>query len=113
MVHPVNKVNETLYEFMLQSPNSESRQVFSTIYINLMYEEYRKNNDLQSTLDIATFHMAGAFSAREQLQTDFRFDNAKDKVVMALVSTEKNKEMLKNMPHCELQDLSVICSFHE
>ena len=97
VVHAVKKVNETLDGFMLQSPNGESRQVSPTIYINNMYEEYQKNNDLQSTLDIATFHMAGIFRVGEQLQTDFHFDDAKDKVVMALVNTEQNREMLKNM----------------
>mgnify|MGYP007067131127 CR=1 FL=1 len=108
VVHPVNKVNETLDGLSLQSPNGESRQVFPTIYINHMYEEYQKNNDLQSTLDMAAFDMAGAFRAGEQLQTDFNFEDAKDKVVMALVNTEQNREMLKNMPHREFQDLSVI-----
>lgn len=108
VVHPVNKVNETLDGLSLQSPNGESRQISPTIYINHMYEDYQKSNDLQSTLDMAAFDMAGAFRAGEQLQTDFNFEDAKDKVVMALVNTEQNKEMLKNMPHREFQDLSVI-----
>ena len=108
VVHPVNKVNETLDGLSLQSPNGERRQISPTIYINRMYEDYQKTNDLQSTLDMAAFDMAGAFRAGEQLQPDFNFEDAKDKVVMALVNTEQNKEMLKNMPHREFQDLSVI-----
>lgn len=108
VIHPVNKVNETLDGLSLQSPNGESRQISPTIYINHMYEDYQKSNDLQSTLDMAAFNMAGAFRAGEQLQTDFNFEDAKDKIVMALVNTEQNREMLKNMPHREFQDLSVI-----
>lgn len=108
VIHPVNKVNETLDGLSLQPPNGESRQISPTIYINHMYEDYQKSNDLQSTLDMAAFDMAGAFRVGEQLQTDFNFEDVKDKVIMALVNTEQNKEMLKNMPHREFQDLSVI-----
>lgn len=105
-VNPVAKVNHTLDGISLLG-RAEERRVSATIYINEMYDHYMECNDLQEVLRNAAAKMEQSFQQVLQFQ-QIDLADAKEHIVFELVNTEQNREMLKNMPHREFQDLSII-----
>ena len=65
-----------------------------------------KTEDLQATLRDAAEAMDGAF--REAAIPPLDISTARDNIIFQLVNTMQNEDMLKNLPHREFQDLSII-----
>lgn len=105
-VESVNKVNRNLDGITLVS-DDPGRNVSPTIYINDMYEHYLKTENLQAVLEKAAETMEQAFAATPTVGT-LDFENAKENIVFQVVNTMQNQDMLKDMPHREFQDLSII-----
>lgn len=104
-VDPVNKVNRTLDGLSLLAKN-EKTMISPTLYINDMYEKYSKTGDLQATLREAAKAMDEVF--REATIPSLDINTAKDNIIFQLVNTMQNEDMLKNLPHREFQDLSIM-----
>lgn len=101
----VDKVNRKLDGLSLLAKN-EKTMISPTLYINDMYGEYLKTEDLQTTLEGAAKTMDEAF--RKSIIPPMDISTAKDNIIFQFVNTEQNKDMLKNVPHKEFQDLSII-----
>ncbi|MEZ3469220.1 MAG: hypothetical protein K1W40_12625 [Schaedlerella sp.] len=104
-VTPVDKVNRKLDGLSLLAEN-EKTMVSPTLYINDMYEKYSKTGDLQATLREAAEAMDEAFREAEVPPLDI--STAKDNIIFQLVNTMQNEDLLKNLPHRDFQDLSII-----
>ena len=104
-VVPVEKVNRKLDGLSLLAQN-EKNMISPTLYINDMYEKYSGTGDLQATLREAAEAMDEVF--REATLPALDISTAKDNIIFQLVNTMQNEDMLKNMPHREFQDLSII-----
>jgi len=104
----VTKVNQTLDSINLIPKDNKGFSAVPSMYINTMYEHYKECEDLQEVLQTAADTMAHAFKKAPQIVPGLDLDTAKDNIIMVLVNTEQNKELLKNAPHREFQDLSVI-----
>lgn len=104
-ISQVEKVNRKLDGLNLFTPDGE-RMVSPTIYINDIYDKYLQTEDLQITLQDAAEAMDRAFRAAPAQSLDMR--TAKDNIIFQLVNTAQNEDMLKNKPHREFQDLSII-----
>lgn len=104
-VDPVNKVNRTLDGLSLLARNEET-MISPTLYINDMYEKYSSTGDLQATLREAAEAMDEVF--KEAPIPSLDMNTAKDNIIFQLVNTMQNEDMLKNLPHREFQDLSII-----
>lgn len=104
-VTPVDKVNRKLDGLSLLAKN-EKTMISPTLYINDMYEKYLGTGDLQTTLREAAEAMDGIF--REATIPSLDIDTAKDNIIFQLVNTMQNEDMLKNLPHRDFQDLSII-----
>lgn len=104
-VDPVNKVNRTLDGLSLLAKNEET-MISPTLYINDMYEKYSSTGDLQATLREAAEAMDEVF--KEAPIPSLDMNTAKDNIIFQLVNTMQNEDMLKNLPHREFQDLSII-----
>ena len=104
-VDPVVKVNRKLDGLSLLA-KSEETMISPTLYINDMYEEYLKTGDLQATLRDAAEAMDEVFREAEVPPLDI--STAKDNIIFQLVNTMQNEDMLKNLPHREFQDLSIM-----
>ena len=102
----VNKVNKNLDGLTLISDDA-GRNVSPTIYINDMYDHYLKTENLQEVLESAAKTMERAFS-EVPVVGSLDFDNAKDNIVFQVINTVQNQDMLRDMPHREFQDLSII-----
>lgn len=105
------KVNETLDALHLVPPSCSPDSLYPTVYLNYMYEEYKKSGDLQATLELAAFYLAGACREAERKNSRITLQGAPKRIVMSLVNTKQNREMLGYMPHREFEDLSIIYKY--
>lgn len=105
------KVNETLDALHLVPPSCPPDSLYPTVYLNYMYEEYKKSGDLQATLELAAFYLAGACCEAERKNSRITLQGAPKHIVMSLVNTKQNREMLGYMPHREFEDLSIIYKY--
>ena len=85
----------------------EGCNVSPTLYLNDMYESYVDSNGdwkyvLQNTADVMTR------SLDEHPEFNLDFEHAGENIIFTLVNTEENLEMLKNVPHREFLDLSIV-----
>ena len=104
-ISTVEKVNRKLDGLSLFMAGGE-RMVSPTIYINDIYDKYLQTEDLQETFQEAAEAMDRAF--REAPAPSLEMRTAKDNIIFQLVNTAQNEDMLKDKPHREFQDLSII-----
>ena len=104
-VDSVEKINRKLDGLSLYL-EGEKGMPSPTIYISDMYKEYLRTEDLQATIQNAAEAMDKVF--RQASLPPLDKSMAKDNIVFQLVNTVQNEELLKNMPHREFQDLSII-----
>ena len=104
-VESVDKVNRKLDGLSLLANNGKT-MISPTLYINDMYEKYLKTEDLQATLREAAEAMDEVF--KEATIPPLDISTAKGNIIFQLVNTVQNEDMLKNKPHTEFHDLSVM-----
>lgn len=105
IVGPVQKVNTTLDSISIKMPNVK---VSPTVYINNMYEQYQENGDFDETLSRTGASFADAFEQMSTIDFDSILRDVKDRVVFQLINTRQNQEFLKNLPHRDFLDLSIV-----
>lgn len=105
------KVNETLDALHLVPPDCLPDRLYPTVYLNHVYEEYKKSGNLQETLELAAFYLAGACREAERENRRITPQGAPESIIMSMVNTEQNREMLGYMPHREFEDLSIIYKY--
>lgn len=109
-VHPVRKVNRTL-DGLTVLPKGNA-QIRPTFYVNEMYGHYQACGDLEAVLKNA----AGQYAQTAEIVKDqkpeevidARMEHFKENVIMCLINTEQNRELLADMPSRKFHDLSVI-----
>lgn len=100
----VNKVNGIRDALVVRK---QGEQIAPNLYLDDAYKAYRQRDDLGITLkSMAEEYERLAEKSIKTLEIDV--SQMKDRVVMMLVNTEQNQEMLADLPHREFQDLSVI-----
>ena len=102
-IHPVTKVNQTMDALSLTPA-----KISPTMYLNCMYDQYLKSDDLDKTLRDAAETMKTAFDDAAGMKAMVNFESAKDNIIFVLVNTKQNEELLKTIPNRSFQDLSVI-----
>ena len=105
-VESVNKVNRVMDGITLIDKTVE-KNVSPTIYINNMYDHYLNTENLQKVLQDAAESMDKAFLEAPKAGI-LDMDNARDNIVFQVVNTMQNEDMLRDMPHRDYQDLSII-----
>ncbi len=105
-VESVNKVNRIMDGITLIDHSAE-KNISPTIYINNMYDHYLHTENLQKVLQDAAESMDKAFLEAPQAGI-LDMDNARDNIVFQVVNTVQNEDMLRDMPHRDYQDLSII-----
>lgn len=105
-VDSVEKINRKMDGITLWGEDGK-KTVSPTIYIGDMYADYLRTEDLQAVLQDAAEAVDNAFRESAKMPPlDLR--TAKDNIIFQLVNTVQNENMLRNMPHREFQDLSII-----
>ena len=90
----------------------EGQCVAPTVELEGFFKQYEEGADLDSVMD----KIAGTISEHLNTPEEFsdvaqmysNYDAVKDKIVMAVVNTAKNRELLSQVPHTEREDLSLI-----
>ena len=103
-VDSVERINRKLDGLKLYQDGNKSF-VSPTVYISDMYKEYLKTGDLQETIQNAADTMDRVC---RQSVVSLDKSKAQDNIIFQLVNTVQNEDILKNMPHREFQDLSII-----
>lgn len=105
-VYPVKKVNRTL-DGLAVLPADGSR-IFPTIYVNDMYEHYQACGNLETVLRDAAGSYAKVQDNVRGSEPDLDTEHVKDNVIMCLINTEQNRELLEDVPNRPFHDLSVV-----
>ena len=104
-VHAVPKVNRTLHALTVMLPD---RNKAPNIYLEEMYEHYQQNKDIQTTLAEVADAVVEATKEMSKVNPVLDADKIQDNVVLCLVNSTQNEELLKDVPNRRFQDLSVI-----
>lgn len=111
MIQKSNKVNQEKDGLIVRGEGESFRNnILPTIYVNDMYENYLAVGDFSEVMEQVAEVMVNAsknvpFDIRESAMD---IDRIKSNLIVCLVNTEQNKEMLKEVPHRDFNDLSVI-----
>lgn len=106
-IKTVQKINREKVGLCIRDPKPE-KSINPTIYVDDMYEQYRAGDDLGKVLTDAAKIYVTAYENPVMSSQNLGFDDAKENVIMVLVNTEQNKELLQTVPHREFHDLSVV-----
>ena len=107
VVQPVDKVNHTMDGLSLVG---DGVRISPTMYINTMYENYVKTEDLQGELVAAANTMNEAMKEAPGILPSMDLNSARNNIVFQLINTEQNKQMLEDAPNRQFQDLSIMIS---
>lgn len=104
----VTKVNEMLVGLTLVCPINGNLKAGPTIYYKHMYETYQSfNEDFEKFME----HLASEYQmAIKRLPINVIEtvnSTLAEKVILTVMNTEKNEELLKTIPHKEYFDLSI------
>lgn len=107
---PYYKINRKLDGVRLVRTGKGDGQAGPRLCINDMYAKYQINGSIKETLSEAARMLAYLSGGRGPSAQSILLNEMEDRVVMQLVNTEWNKELLQVLPHRGFCDLSVIYS---
>lgn len=105
-ISPVQRVNETKDAMTFWNPD-QTGWVSPTIYVNDLYERYLELEEYQRVFRKEAEELLKVIK-EPPVSFDLDWQNAKENIVIQLINTEQNKELLKDMPHREFHDLSIV-----
>lgn len=88
----------------------DGSNISPTIYLNSYYDAYEDGLvTLKSVVnDVMDTYNRNRVNRSVDMRYFLNFDSVKDNIIYKLVNTEKNKELLEDVPHVEFLDLSVV-----
>ena len=87
---------------------SQDKQISPKVYLDELYEEYKEVQDLNAILYCTARDMCSALEEGREYRRIIAEDDLEENVTFQFVNTAKNEEYLKQLPHREYHDLSVI-----
>lgn len=88
---------------------SENSNISPTIYLNYYYEQYTSGKSLPSICEeILHSYYQNAPGTNIDISFFTDFEKVKSRVIFKLVNYERNKELLKKVPHVRYLDLALI-----
>lgn len=110
LLQQVRKNNNVLLDgIIIQMPDSN---VSPTIYLESFYELYKQGVELENIVaEILAVYYKGRPGKTLNLDFFKDFEKVKERIVYRLINAEKNRELLKEIPHVLLEDLA-ICFYY-
>lgn len=106
-VRPVPKNNQILLEGLTIQENDCN--ISPTIYLNPYYAKFQKGASLFSIVEeIKNLYAINRPTGNIDVRFFTEFEHVKDRICMKLVHYEKNRELLKGVPHIRFLDLAVV-----
>lgn len=101
-------------DILLFLKKHDTMRISPKVYLSELYGEYVMNGDFDFTIYQNFLRIRQALQNTDEIERvlDNR-ENLDQRIVMELIHTEQNKELLRDLVHREYQDLSIIyrCSF--
>ncbi len=88
----------------------DDSNISPTIYLNSYYEKYIKGRATLVNVvnDVMDTYRRNKVNQSVDMCYFLNYESVKERVIYKLVNTEKNKELLEDVPHIEFLDLSII-----
>lgn len=91
----------------------DDSNISPTIYLNNYYEAYENG---QATLgmvinDVMDVYNKNKVNRKLDMRYFLNYESVKGRIAFKLINTQKNKELLKDIPHLEFLDLSIVFQF--
>ena len=88
----------------------DDSNISPTIYLNDYYRAYESG---QTTLgmvinDVMDVHNRNKVNRKLDMRYFLNYERVKEQIVLKLINTEKNRELLSDVPHVEFLDLSIV-----
>lgn len=99
----IAKVNREMDGIILSTGN----KVGTTVYIDEMFDHYVDTKDFESVMENTASSMVRNLENVPEFPA-INAENIKNNVVFQLVNTFQNEQLLSNVPHREMMDLSVV-----
>jgi len=77
-------------------------------YMDNLYSQYEESRDLQEVLENTGKSIMDTINSKVDVSKLLDYDKARENIVIELINTEQNKELLENSPHREFLDLSIV-----
>jgi len=105
-VQDVEKINESYKGIVLKNDNN----VCPVLNAESYYDDLRRGVPYQKILNGFTVSAMEALNDARNIYSMLQFDEKTlaDNIRIQLIPTEKNKELLKTIPHREIEDLSLV-----
>lgn len=107
VIHPVLKNNGTVYQGLIVY--DPVLNISPTIYLDPYYHRYIDGQSFEEVVDDIVRSYQDNCPTKDFDISLFRdFDKAKHRIIMKVVNTEKNKELLQKVPNIPFYDLSIV-----
>lgn len=107
-VSKVKKVNQTLDCLNLVPKGDKEWRATPNIYLEHMYEDFKQHEDLEKSLYQIARIIDFAFKNLKPQPIPENISQLKHTLIMILINTQDNTELLENAPHRSFLDLSII-----
>jgi hypothetical protein len=88
----------------------DDSNISPTIYLNNYYEAYENGHVtiISVVNDVMDIYNKNKLKGNVDMKYFLDFEQVKDRIVYKLVNTDKNEELLKDVPHVDFLDLSIV-----
>jgi len=91
----------------------DDSNISPTIYLNDYYREYENGRTTLGTVinDVMDVYNKNKVNRKLDMRYFLNYESVKGRIVLKLINTQKNQELLKDIPHMEFLDLSIVFQF--
>ena len=105
--HQIMKNNGILLDAI--SIRKREEPVSPTIYLNVFYEEYKEGKTIDEIVDeIMELYVNHHPEFEWDLDQFLDFEQVRKKIVFKVINKQKNYQLLKEIPHKDILDLSIV-----
>ncbi len=105
-IKSVTKVNKVKDSLIIRA---DDERVVPNFYLDDLYENYKETQDLEAVLhSVADAYVKHLENGREMKIPEFTKEFISENVVMAMINTQSNREMLAGIPHRDINDCSIV-----
>ena len=111
-VEEVTKNNDTKLKGLIIM--GEETNMHPTIYMDGFYDRYRKGESLEEIEDrVLQIYQENRAEGKFDITIFMEWKTMKDRVIYKLVSYDRNRELLKEVPHRKILDLTVVYEYFQ
>ena len=86
----------------------EGQNVSPNFYLDEIYAKYGQGMSMKEIVEQIVSGYEQSMRQNERLNVDFDFKSCREKIVLRLVSGERNREVLEEAPHIPFLDLAIV-----